>query len=518
MDFCSCIHVSVLQSELLQLFPTFDVIKEHTEVLRFASGLSCNIGQLLSQHHIYPDTGGMDLWMKINILKENDVFSQDVFNTMFGENSTQLLDTQGFSFSEADLQSFFKAIKQGKLSHLKVLYFTQKTLAGCLKHLFWGPDHPGFHVLEMLNLWATHLICEDIESLSEAVKAGKLPELKELDLKGNTLTGCLKYLFGGPNHPGFPSLEKLNLYDTYLNLEDMENLNEAVRAGKLPQLSRLDLGASRVLTGCLKHLFGGPDHPGLPSLERLDLTFCPLNQEDAKSLSDATKAGKLPKLKTLDLSWPILQWQRDLRWTHLTLKDVEVLKKTTVLTMAFYLKHLFGAHDQPEFPSLERLILREALNQESVKSLSEAVRTGKLPQLKELELRDNTLSGCLKDLFGGQDHPGFPSLEELDLSETHLNREDVESLSEAVRAGKLPNLRELDLNHWLNWLGLSHNNLSGMEREVEALIAACDAHCEKRVKLDLWNTGLSEEFQQMCRDKYRNVEILESGIPMLIPS
>ncbi len=115
----------------------------------------------------------------------------------------------------------------------------------------------------------------------------------------------------------------------------------------------------------------------------------------------------------------------------------------------------------------------------------------------ELHFENENLRGLLKFLTE-QSHPGFPSLEKLYLWATHLNGEDVESLSEAVRAGKLPRL---------NWLSLSHNDLRHMEREVEALIAACDAHCQKRVMFWLWGTGLSAEFIQRCKVKYRNVEI-----------
>ncbi len=117
--------------------------------------------------------------------------------------------------------------------------------------------------------------------------------------------------------------------------------------------------------------------------------------------------------------------------------------------------------------------------------------------LVSLNLGNGRLTGAMK-LLTERSHPGFPSLEVLDLSETHLNREDVESLSEAVRAGKLPQLKELYL---------SYNDLSHMEREVEALIAAWYAHCEERVNLGLMETGLREEFKQRCRDKYPNVEI-----------
>ncbi len=143
-------------------------------------------------------------------------------------------------------------------------------------------------------------------------------------------------------------------------------------------------------------------------------------------------------------------------------------------------------------------IQRVGLSKSELQSLTKAIRAGKLLQLKQLDLRSNILSGCLKDLFGGPGHPGFPSLKRLDLHNTDLNQEDVESLSAAVRAGKLPQLKELNLGF---------NDLSDMEREVEALVAACVAHCEELLWLGLRDTGLSEEFIQWCRDKYRDVLI-----------
>ncbi len=51
-------------------------------------------------------------------------------------------------------------------------------------------------------------------------------------------------------------------------------------------------------------------------------------------------------------------------------------------------------------------------------------------------------------------------------------------------------------------LNLSFKNLRHMAREVEALITACDAHCEEWVGLNLKRTGLSKEFIKRCRYNY----------------
>ncbi len=176
----------VFQSQLLKLFPDIDSVKEHRVVLRFASGLSEKVGHFLVQYHVPPKhytKDGTDHRMIWNILKENEFVPQDLFENLF----------------------------ETKSSVEQLFFFVNLNKA-------------------------------EIQSLSKAIQVGKLPHLKLLDLRTNVLTSCLKDLFGGPNHPGFPKLEKLYLVNTYLNLEDVESLSEAVRAGKLPGLKVLYLG------------------------------------------------------------------------------------------------------------------------------------------------------------------------------------------------------------------------------------------------------------------------------------
>ncbi len=428
--------------------------------MRFACGLSDEVPMYLSQELFFksrrPELKSLDL------LRENEVFAQDLFQKMPSK-EVLTLNFRNAKLGTNELQSLSRHCEVQKLA---LILANQEDI----KNVFSRYDPQGRVGLKRLSLHGVLKV--GVKYLSEAVRAGKLPQLKEMYLLfHNTLTGCVKDLFGGPDHPGFPSLENLYLSNTDLNREDIESLGEAVSAGKLPQLKKMTL-SDNTLTGCLKDLFGGPDHPGFPSLEELILDATNLNREDVESLSEAVSAGKLPQLKEMHLS-------------HNTLTGC--------------LKDLFGGPNHPGFPSLVFLYLSHTdLNREDMESLGEAVRTGKLPQLKKMTLFDDTLTGCLKDLFGGPDHPGFPSLEELILGATNLNREHVESLSKAIRAGKLPQL---------TYLRLLYNGLGLMEREVEDLIAACDAHSEKHLKLDLrFSTGLNSEFIKRCKDKYHNVK------------
>ena len=51
----------------------------------------------------------------------------------------------------------------------------------------------------------------------------------------------------------------------------------------------------------------------------------------------------------------------------------------------------------------------------------------------------------ITDLFGASDHPGFLSLENLDLTETDHYPTDISALTNVIRGGKLPALKSLSI-------------------------------------------------------------------------
>ncbi len=129
----------------------------------------------------------------------------------------------------------------------------------------------------------------------------------------------------------------------------------------------------------------------------------------------------------------------------------------------------------------------------------------------------------------GSGHPGFPKLTDLELSRTSLNDKDAVDLCDAIGAGKFPLLTFLSLAcnmfnktavQRLAQVITEHNlphlnelNLSGSgfcfperEREVDALITACDGHYNV-LELRLFGYGLSTEFKKTCRDRFLNVVI-----------
>ncbi len=391
----------------------------------------------------------------------------------------QEVDLENTKLDTKDLQALGEAVKQKKLPMLQKIDLGSNHLTGSLKHLFGGEDHPGFPSLQELYLGSTGLNAEDLEALGEAMKHNKLPQLQKIYLQWCCLTGTLKHWFGEKNHAGLVSLQELDVSSTHLDTTDLEALGEAVKQNKLPILQKINL-KNNELTGCLKFLFGGEDHPGFRSLQELDLPDARLDDADVEALSEAVKQNKLPQIQKIVLGWskmrgdlsllfggedhpgfPTLQ-EVDLRFTDLGSADLEALseamkqKKLPMLRkiklpqlqidlhskkLRGILKHLFGGEDHPGFPSLEELNLNNTELATDVEALSEAVKQKKLPQLQKIDLGWNKLTGSLKHLFEGEDHPGFPSLQKLDLKNTKLNASDFEALGEAVKQNKLPQLK-----------------------------------------------------------------------------
>ncbi len=168
------------------------------------------------------------------------------------------------------------------------------TLTNNTKHLLGDPDIK-FTCLQELDLSSTNLSAADLQVLAEAVKHGRLPQLKKLDMGSNTLTACLRHLLGDPD-VRFTSLEKLYIRCTGLSAADLQVLAEAVKHGRLPQLKKLDLEGN-TLTNSLKHLLGDPD-VRFTCLEVFVLPFTWLEADDHQVLAEAVEL-KLPRLKEL---------------------------------------------------------------------------------------------------------------------------------------------------------------------------------------------------------------------------
>ena len=102
----------------------------------------------------------------------------------------------------------------------------------------------------------------------------------------------------------------------------------------------------------------------------------------------------------------------------------------------------------PGLPELETLnLIHTALNKEDLQHLSHITQSNKLPKLKVLDLSKNALTGCLAS-FVPDPHSGLLELENLDLRNTALSKDDLQYLSHTTDSNKLPKLTlTLDRSH-----------------------------------------------------------------------
>ncbi len=252
---------------------------------------------------------------------------------------------------------------------------------------------------------------QDVITIAEANRHGLLPSVKEINLPENmNASGHINSLLSIK----WQSLQKLHLQDCNLTVEDIRALGEANRKGYLPSLKEVDLAQNKALSGQLASLF---THTW-PVLQKLNLQgnymyVSILTVEDIRALGEANRKGYLPSLQILHLSRNrALSGQLTLLFTH-------------------------------TWPFLQELILECCrLTGEDIRALVEANRKGYLPSVQILALSDNeALSGQLTLLFTHI----WPVLQELRLYWCKLTPADGDTLLDACRQGRLPQLRELDI-------------------------------------------------------------------------
>ena len=122
--------------------------------------------------------------------------------------------------------------------------FIKDIHGGCL-YSFLPDPHPGLYELQELHLVHSALNTNDLQHLSHITQTNKLPELKDLDLSHNTLTGCLSSFLPDP-HPGLPQLKNLDMRSTELNKDDLQHLTLLIQTHRLSGLKYLNLRDSRL--------------------------------------------------------------------------------------------------------------------------------------------------------------------------------------------------------------------------------------------------------------------------------
>ena len=274
-----------------------------------------------------------------------------------------------------------------------------------------------------------------------------------------------------------PSLAQINIQSIKLDRSVVESLSGAIKSGKLPVLSHLsitDCGSS--LTGKLPLLFDSP----WSELTHLDLDGCFLDKADLTLFR--AHATLFPKLLSLTLSlavafkseidetrllsvfqvnWPRLETLqiRDLSWReyaaiintvndrkfpvlkHLCISQAE--KRTFVLPETAGLSA--GTECLPDFDleysKLTHLNLRSFIF--SVEWLNAVTSICHFTELHSLDIsRSVGITGTLALLLCHS----FPSLHTLILEDCELNEEDLEGLAQASSKDRLPKLKYLDLS------------------------------------------------------------------------
>ena len=334
-------------------------------------------------------------------------------------NTLQLEDTK---LSVSDVQILSTATQEGKLLRLGTLNLSKNILTDSLGVLLANE----FKFLHTLQLEDTKLSVGDVLVLSTATQEGKLPRLRTLNLSKNILTDTLHDLFKG----AFREMETLLLEDTKPSVSDVLVLSTATQEGKLPRLRTLNL-SKNILTNTLHYLF----KVEFREMETLLLEDTKLSINDVQALSTAVQEGKLQWLRTLNLSKNILTD---------TLHDL-----------------FKGA-----FRKMDTLLLEDTKPSISdVLVLSTATQEGKLPRLRTLNLSKNILTDTLHDLFEVK----FREMETLLLEDTKLSINDVQALSTAVQEGKLQCLRTLNLSKNI-LTDILHYLFKGAFRKMDTLL------------------------------------------------
>ena len=106
---------------------------------------------------------------------------------------------------------------------------------------------------------------------------------------------------------------------------------------------------------------------------------------------------------------------------------------------------------------------------------------GRCKSLSDLWLPGNTLTGCMHHFLSDSSQI-LPSLEELFLSYTKLNKTDLVHLVQLIQNQRMPQLGELDLGG---------NNIHRMEESIVHLVQALVTHHPRRLKLNIWFNNLS---------------------------
>ena len=289
---------------------------------------------------------------------------------------------QNYQISNSVPAAFLKAVKEGKFPSLRRIELKSCTMNDCE----W-PEVPEFSC--------------DLRGLT----VSEASQMQKLLLKLTELSDCIvSHEFDRLIPVRLENLSVLKLF--FGGTTKLQRLNDVLKQGYVPNISELTLNGIPIEVGTFFREF---DPNCTAKLEKLALHGFIISAEELEILGEKLSSIRLTEL---------------------------------CLTSSSYLTGSLSALFTHSFPTLNTLILGWChLNANDLQSLARANVEGKLPQLRHLDISKNE-DVIISDLFTHS----FPRLNTLILSWCKLNANDLQSLARANVDGKLPQLRHLDIS------------------------------------------------------------------------
>ena len=167
-------------------------------------------------------------------------------------------------------------------SQLNSLNLSNITLKDNLGYFVGRNSHSQFQNLHNLQFSGSHLSENDFKNLTNALKRNFFPNLQQLDLSSNFLSGYvgILLLLEEDNNSVYSCLTHLNLSNASLGKADFGELVQAARWNRLPSLKSLDISCNK-LSGIMQDF----KQSSFPRLEKLNLSSIHLNKDDVKTFS-----------------------------------------------------------------------------------------------------------------------------------------------------------------------------------------------------------------------------------------
>jgi hypothetical protein len=341
--------------------------------------------------------------------------------------------------------------------------------------------------LTVFQMSGKNLRNQELRCLAAAIRAGALPQLREIILAASEgagyphdnragITEVLETLEAG----GCPMITKLSITGCYPGQSGFATFERAVRGGSFSGLKALKLescgGGLGVAAGLMEALAEG----GCPSIQALDLSRTSVREENVLPLLTAVGERRLPHFKNLNhnvgqlghagmvaLSEAMCQGQE--------IEELSITNRSSgylgpdLLTEQDYLllvRQYGGSATRAMLkPSLEcvqveRLrggggrqmkVLRvegvKALTDQACVALMDALSDGACPHLTVLDLYFTRLGPLgAQRLAHAIETRALPRLGELDVSRSGIGLDGARALAAALRTGGAPELHKADLS------------------------------------------------------------------------